>query len=66
MFAPDLTDGISVSASDLAVITEPSENPLFTFVKLDTHPLCVMMPSDHPAKTKQSVSIGDFEVSVAS
>jgi DNA-binding transcriptional LysR family regulator len=60
MFSPDLAHGISVSELDLAIITEPSENPLFTRVKLATHPLCVIMPSDHPATAKQSVSLSDF------
>jgi DNA-binding transcriptional LysR family regulator len=60
MFAPDLAHGISVSELDLAIITEPSENPLFTRVKLATYPLCVIMPSGHPATAKQSVSVSDF------
>lgn len=60
MFAPDLAHGISTSELDLAIITEPSENPHLTRVKLVTHSLCVIMPSDYPAASKQSVSIRDF------
>jgi len=60
MFAPDLIHGISVSELDLAIITEPSENPLFTSVKMTTHALCVSMPCDHPASAKSSVTVSDF------
>jgi len=60
MFTPDLIHGISISDLDLAIITEPAESPLFTQVKIATHPLSVVMPSDHPASAKQSVSVRNF------
>lgn len=60
MFAPDLAHGISVSQLDLAIITEPAENPHLTRVLLATHPMCVIMPSDHPATARQSVFLSDF------
>jgi DNA-binding transcriptional LysR family regulator len=60
MFASELAHAVLVSELDLAIITEPSENPQLTLVKLATHPLSVMMPADHPAASKSSVSIDDF------
>jgi DNA-binding transcriptional LysR family regulator len=60
MFAPDLAHGITASEFDLAIITEPSDSPHLTRVQLATDPLCVIMPSDHPATAKQSASLSDF------
>jgi DNA-binding transcriptional LysR family regulator len=60
MFAPDLAHGITASELDLAIITEPSDSPHLTRVQVATHPLCVIMPSDHPTAAKQSVSMADF------
>jgi DNA-binding transcriptional LysR family regulator len=60
MFALDLAHGILAAELDLAIISEPSENPLLTLVPFATAPLCVAMPSDHPATRKQSVAMDDF------
>lgn len=60
MFASELAHSVLVSELDLAIITEPSENAQLTLVKLATHPLCVVMPVEHPAATKSSVSMDDF------
>ena len=60
MFASELAHAVLVSELDLAIITEPSENPNLTLVQLATHPLCVVMPAEHPAASKPSVSVEDF------
>ena len=60
MFAPDLTHAVLAAELDLAVITEPSDNPLLTSVLISTAPLCVAMPADHPAAQKTSVSMRDL------
>jgi LysR family transcriptional regulator, benzoate and cis,cis-muconate-responsive activator of ben and cat genes len=60
MFAPDLAHGVTVSELDLAIITEPSDSPHLTRVQIATEPLCVIMPSDHSAAAKQSVSMSNF------
>lgn len=60
MFALDLAHGILAAELDLAIIAEPSENPHLTLVQLETVPLCVVMPADHPATRRGSVSIEEF------
>ena len=60
MFALDLAHGVIASELDLAIISEPSENPLMTLVPIARAPLCVAMPADHPATRKQSVAMDDF------
>ena len=60
MFAMDLAHGVLAAELDLAIISEPSENPLLTLVPIGSAPLCVAMPSDHPAADKQFVSPTDF------
>jgi DNA-binding transcriptional LysR family regulator len=60
MFALELAHGVLVSELDIALISEPSDNPRLTQVQIVTHPLCVVMPSEHPAASKPSVSVEDF------
>lgn len=60
MFAHDLAHGVLAGELDLAIISEPPGNPQLTSVPLATAPLCVAMPSDHPASKKQNVNIEDF------
>jgi DNA-binding transcriptional LysR family regulator len=60
MFALDLAHGVIASELDLAIISEPSENPLLTLALVASAPLCVAMPVEHPATRKQSVSMADF------
>ena len=60
MFALELAHAVMVSELDLAIIGEPTENPKLTQVHLATHPLCVVMPADHRAAAKSSVSISDL------
>ncbi|MCU1322988.1 MAG: transcriptional regulator, LysR family [Acidobacteriaceae bacterium] len=60
MFALDLAHSVLAAELDLAIITEPSDNPHLTLVQLATVPLCVVMPADHPAARKRSVSIEEF------
>jgi DNA-binding transcriptional LysR family regulator len=60
MFAIDLAHGVLAAELDIAIISEPSENPLLTLVPIGSAPLCVVMPSDHPAANKQVVSPADF------
>jgi DNA-binding transcriptional LysR family regulator len=60
MFALELAHAVSISELDLAIIGEPCENPHLTQVQLAVHPLCVVMPSDHPATVKQVVGMEDF------
>jgi DNA-binding transcriptional LysR family regulator len=61
MFALDLTHGVLATELDLAIISEPSANPLLTMVPIASAPLCVVMPVDHPAASKQVVSLADFK-----
>ena len=42
---------------DLAIITEPSENPMLTRVLIAAEPLCVAMQADHRASIKTAVMI---------
>jgi DNA-binding transcriptional LysR family regulator len=49
MFALDLAHSVLAAELDLAIITEPSDNPHLMRVQLATVPLCVTMPADHPA-----------------
>jgi DNA-binding transcriptional LysR family regulator len=60
MFATELAHAVFVSELDMALIAEPSDNPQFTKVSLATHPLSVILPDDHPAASKHSVSVSDF------
>jgi DNA-binding transcriptional LysR family regulator len=60
MFALDLTHAVLAAELDLAIITEPSDNPLLTSVEIATAPLCVAMPAEHPAARRRSVSIQDL------
>jgi len=60
MFALDLAHSVLAAELDLAIITEPSENPHLTLVHLATVPLCVVMQVDHPAARRRSVSIEEF------
>jgi DNA-binding transcriptional LysR family regulator len=60
MFALDLAHSVLAAELDLAIITEPSDNPLLTSVEIATAPLCVVMPADHPAARRRSVSIQDL------
>ena len=60
MFALDLAHSVLAAELDLALITEPSDNPLLTCVQIATAPLCVAMPVDHPAARHRSVSIKDL------
>jgi DNA-binding transcriptional LysR family regulator len=60
MFALELAHGVLSAELDLALIAEPSENPLLTLVQLSSAPLCAVLPTDHPATAKQSVSMEDF------
>jgi DNA-binding transcriptional LysR family regulator len=60
MFALDLVHGVLAAELDLAIITEPSENPHLTLVRLATVPLCVAMQADHPAAKRRSVSIEEL------
>jgi len=60
MFAIDLAHSVLAAELDLALITEPSDNPLLTCVQIATAPLCVAMPVDHPAARQRSVSMKDL------
>lgn len=60
MFALDLAHSVLAAELDLAIITEPPENSRLTLVQLATVPLCVVMPVDHPASQKTTVSVSDF------
>jgi len=60
MFALDLAHGVLSTELDLALIAEPSASPLLTLVELSSAPLCAVLSVDHPATSKQSVSIEDF------
>jgi len=60
MFALDLSHAVLAAELDLAIITEPSDNPLLTSVKLSTVPLCVAMPIDHPAARRRIVGMQDL------
>jgi DNA-binding transcriptional LysR family regulator len=60
MFASDLAHGVLAAELDLAIIAEPAENPHLTLVQLARVPLCVAMPSDHPAARRRFVSIEEF------
>jgi DNA-binding transcriptional LysR family regulator len=61
MFALELAHGVLSAELDLALIAEPSASPLLTLVELSSAPLCAVLSADHPATSKQSVSIQDFE-----
>ncbi len=60
MFAMELAHAVLVSELDIALITDPSENPRLTQVQLVRNPLCVVMMSDHPAAAKPTVSMVDL------
>lgn len=60
MFALDLTHSILAAELDLAIITEPAENPHLTLVQIATAPLYVAMLADYPAARGGSVSIEEF------
>jgi DNA-binding transcriptional LysR family regulator len=60
MFALDLAHSIMAAEVDLAIISEPSDNPHLTLVRLNTVPLCVVMPVDFPAARDSSVSIKEL------
>lgn len=60
MFALDLAHSVLAAELDLAIITEPSENPHLTLVQLASVPLCIAMQADHPATKRRSVSIEEF------
>lgn len=61
MFALELAHGVLSAELDLALIAEPSASPLLTLVERSNAPLCAVLSVDHPATSKQSVSIEDFE-----
>lgn len=61
MFAPELARAVTVSELDMALISDPLENPLLTQVEIATDPLCVVMQSEHPAAAKGTVVIRDFQ-----
>ncbi len=60
MFVSDLVHGVLTAELDLALVGEPPDNPALTLARISTSPLCVAMPSDHPATGQSSVSIADF------
>ncbi|ADW68510.1 LysR family transcriptional regulator [Granulicella tundricola] len=60
MFALDLAHAVVAAELDLAIITEPSDNPLLTNVLIATAPLCIAMPADHPAAHRRSVTMQDL------
>lgn len=60
MFALELTHSVLSAELDLALISEPTENPLLTLVPLFTDPLYIAMPADHPATAKNKVELCDF------
>jgi LysR family transcriptional regulator, benzoate and cis,cis-muconate-responsive activator of ben and cat genes len=60
MFAPDLAHSVLSAQLDLAIIPEPTDSPHLTLVQLAKLPLCVVMPVDHPAAAKATVSIESF------
>lgn len=60
MFALELAHGVLSAELDVALIAEPSANPLLTLVQLSTAPLCAVLSADHPTASKQSVSMEDF------
>jgi DNA-binding transcriptional LysR family regulator len=60
MFAFELAHSVVSAELDLALISEPSVNSLLTLVQLSTAPLCAVLPIDHPAISKQTVSLEDF------
>jgi DNA-binding transcriptional LysR family regulator len=60
MFAQELAHGVLSAELDLALIAEPSTNPLLTLVQLRPHLCLWSFASDHPAAKKQSVSMEDF------
>ena len=60
MFALELAHGVLSAELDVALIAEPTASPLLTLVQLSTAPLCAVLSADHPAASKQSVSMEDF------
>ena len=60
MFALDLAHSVLASELDLAIITEPSENPLLTLVALGTNPIYVAMPAEHASARQSRVGMEDF------
>lgn len=61
MFALDLCHAVQTAELDFAVMSEPPDNPLLTRVQISTVPLCVAMPADHPAASRQSVTVQDLK-----
>lgn len=60
MFAPELAHAVLSSELDLALIANPVENPRLTQVQIASHPICAIMPSDHPSAVKPQVEVADF------
>ena len=60
MFALDLAHSVLAAELDLAIVAEPTENPHLTRMRLETAPLCVVMPADHPAARRGCASIEEF------
>jgi DNA-binding transcriptional LysR family regulator len=60
MFALELVHSVLSAELDLAIIGEPSPNPLLTLVPLTTDPLYVVVSSDHPAAKQRDVAINDL------
>lgn len=61
MFATELAHSVTCAELDLAIITEPSDNPMLTLVHIASAPLCVAMQADHRAAGKRSVSLEDLK-----
>lgn len=60
MFALDLSHGVMSAELDLAIITEPTDNPQLTLVRIQQSALCAVMPAEHSAAAKRLVSMEDF------
>lgn len=60
MFAHDLIHGVLSAELDMAIVEEPSENPLLTLVPLMTVPLVALMSSDHAAAQQRDLQVEHF------
>jgi DNA-binding transcriptional LysR family regulator len=60
MFFGDLVRGILSAELDLAIITEPPQNPMLTIVPLLTAPIYVVLSVDHEASRKAEISFQDL------
>jgi LysR family transcriptional regulator, benzoate and cis,cis-muconate-responsive activator of ben and cat genes len=61
MFALDLVHSVLSAELDLAIVAEPSPNPLLTLVPLDTSPIYTLMSREHPAASLSSVCLKDLD-----